>query len=331
MPYCLIQKSRRSRVLARTPRTPYNGRMLELLEITCRASLPAAARGAVADYIPALSHADPAALGIAIIDARGELFSVGDARTRFTMQSISKVLALAYIMTELGEDAVFSRVGKEPTGDPFNSIIRLETSASRKPFNPLINAGAIVVSGLMPGSTLEERVAGFFSFVGGLLDRADVTRDDIVYESEKATAARNRSIAWFLKELDILPGQVEETLDIYFSQCAVSVDAIDLARVGAILGLDGIDPIRRTRILAPRTARVCKSLMVTCGMYDGSGEFAVDVGIPAKSGVGGGIMATVRDRMGIGVYGPALDERGNSAAGLEALRRLSNQLDLRVL
>jgi len=304
---------------------------IDALQRIHAASCSCASDGRVATYIPALARANPQALGLAIVTAEGETLAAGDAWTRFTMQSISKVLALAYVMTERGEDEIFSRVGKEPTGDPFNSIIRLETSAHGKPFNPLINAGAIVVSGLMPGSSPEDRSARFRGFVGTLLGRSDVNKDAEVYESEKSTAARNRSIAWFLKELDILPGEVEETLDVYFAQCAVSVDAVDLARVGAILCADGVDPVGGSRVLASRTARVCKSLMVTCGLYDGSGEFAVDVGVPAKSGVGGGIMATVRDRMGIGVYGPALDDRGNSAAGLDALRRLSDEFDLRVL
>jgi len=309
----------------------YNAAMNEILRRVHAAAAPASRGGRVASYIPALAAADPDALGIAVIDADGNEYVAGDARARFSMQSISKVLALAYVMTERGEDAVFSRVGKEPTGDPFNSIIRLETSAGRKPFNPLINAGAIVVSGLMPGGDPADKGERFRAFVGTLLGRGDVVRDDAVYGSEKSTAARNRSIAWFLKELGLLPGDVEDTLDVYFRQCAVSVDAVDLARVGAVLAMDGVDPVRRERVLAERTARVCKSLMVTCGMYDGSGEFAVDVGIPAKSGVGGGIMAAVRDRFGLGVYGPALDERGNSAAGLAALALLSDELDLRVL
>jgi len=305
--------------------------MKHILDHIHSASLPAASKGTVASYIPALAKADPSLLGIAVVNADGQVFTAGAADTRFTMQSISKVLALAYVMTECGEEAVFSRVGQEPSGDPFNSIIRLETSAARKPFNPFINAGAIVVSGLMPGDTPEDKGARFRAFVGRLIDRDDVAKDEEVYVSEKATAARNRSIAWFLKELDILPGEVEETLDVYFRQCAVSVDALDLARIGAILCTDGLDPIRGSRLLATRITRVIKSLMVTCGLYDGSGEFAVEVGIPAKSGVGGGIMASVRDRMGLGIYGPALDLRGNSSAGLEALRRLSDELDLRVL
>jgi glutaminase len=305
--------------------------MRHILEHIHEASLPTARQGTVASYIPALAKADASLLGIAVVTAEGASFAAGAADTRFTMQSISKVLALAYVMTECGEEAVFSRVGQEPSGDPFNSIIRLETSAARKPFNPFINAGAIVVSGLMPGTSPEDKGARFRSFVGRLIGRDDVARDEEVYLSEKSTAARNRSIAWFLKEMDILPGEVEDTLDVYFRQCAVSVDARDLARIGAILSTDGTDPVSGSCLLAPRTTRVIKSLMVTCGLYDGSGEFAVDVGIPAKSGVGGGILATVRDRMGIGIYGPALDQRGNSVAGLEALRRLSDELDLRVL
>ncbi|MBN2874356.1 MAG: glutaminase A [Spirochaetales bacterium] len=305
--------------------------MTEVLRQIHARAVTAAARGTVASYIPALSLADPGALGLAVVDADGCTCAAGDSGTRFTVQSISKVLALAYVMTERGEDAVFSRVGKEPTGDPFNSIIRLETSAGQKPFNPLINAGAIVVSSLMPGSTPAEAIGGFLAFTGRLLGRSDVSLDESVYASEKATAARNRSIAWFLKELGLVPADVEDTLDVYFRQCAVLVDAVDLARIGAELSLDGVDPVSGARVLDARTARVCKSLMVTCGLYDGSGEFAVDVGVPAKSGVGGGILATVRDRMGIGVYGPALDAHGNSAAGLEALRLLSAELDLRVL
>ncbi len=305
--------------------------MNDALTRAWRASRPACSGGTVASYIPALAGADPSALGVAAVDAEGRVYEVGDARRRFTIQSISKVLSLAYVMTELGEEAVFSRVGKEPTGDPFNSIIRLETSAGRKPFNPLINAGAIVVSSLMPGDCPADKGERFRSYVGGLVGRPVVERDEEVYLSEKETAARNRSIAWFLKELGLLEGGVEDALDVYFRQCAVSMDAVDLARVGAILAMDGIDPVRGSRAMAARTARVCKSLMVTCGMYDGSGEFAVDVGVPAKSGVGGGIMAAVRDRLGLGVYGPALDERGNSAGGLAALRALSDELDLRVL
>jgi glutaminase len=305
--------------------------MKHVLDHIHGSALPATATGTVASYIPALAKADPSLLGIAVVTADGEVFSTGAAETRFTMQSISKVLALAYVTDRMRRRGCLlpGRAGAKRRSLQFHDPPG--NQRCHKPFNPFINAGAIVVSGLMPGSTPEDKGARFRAFVGQLIGRDDVARDEEVYISEKATAARNRSIAWFLKELGILPGEVEETLDVYFRQCAVSVDALDLARIGAILCTDGMDPTRGVRLLAARTTRVIKSLMVTCGLYDGSGEFAVDVGIPAKSGVGGGIMASVRDRMGIGVYGPALDQHGNSSAGLEALRRLSEELDLRVL
>lgn len=305
--------------------------MQDILERARAEALPYAAGGKVATYIPALASAPAAALGLAATDAEGRIYEVGESRKRFSVQSISKVLALAYVIGERGEDAVFDRVGKEPSGDPFNSIIRLETSAKRRPFNPFINAGAIVVSSMMPGGDAAERAAGFIKFATGLAGAASLSIDEEVYESEREHAYRNRSIAWFLKELKLLDGEVEDALDGYFMQCALSMNAAELSRVGAALALDGYDPVRRERALSARAARVIKSLMATCGMYDGSGEFAVEVGIPAKSGVGGGVVAAVRDRMGLGVYGPALDERGNSAAGVEALRRLSVSLDLRVL
>lgn len=309
--------------------TPEN--LTQVLALAHAESMPVCTSGSLATYIPALSSANPNALGLALCTDEGQIFQTGQADCRFSMQSISKVFALAYVMAELGEEAVFSRVGKEPTGDPFNSIIRLETSARRKPFNPFINAGAIVISDLMPGTTPADKAAGFRRFVGSLVGRTDVEQDDSVYVSEKASAARNRAIAWFLKELGLISGEVEDTLDTYFRQCATLVDALDLARAGACLALDGVHPLSGKRALPENCAHTVKSLMVTCGLYDGSGEFAVSVGIPAKSGVGGGIMAAVRDRMGIGVYGPALDGHGNSAAGLWALGILSRQLDLRVL
>lgn len=305
--------------------------MQSILDSVREAAAAFAPRGAVASYIPALLKADPLALGIAVTTAEGRTWSSGQADRRFTVQSVSKVLALAYVAAERGLDAVFARVGKEPTGDPFNSIIRLETGSGRKPFNPFINAGAIVVSGMMPGDTAEDRGEGFLRYLRGILGRDDVGIDREVYLSERATGARNRSIAWFLKELCLLDGEVEDTLDAYFMQCAVLMDAKDLSRVGAALALDGMDPTRGIEVMDRDAARVIKSLMVTCGLYDGSGEFAVDVGIPAKSGVGGGIVAAVRGRMGIGTYGPALDECGNSIAGLEALKELSARLGLRVL
>lgn len=300
----------------------------ELLGRLVAEARSAAPAGKVADYIPALAEADPRAVGAALCLPDGSILEEGDSRRLFSIQSVSKVLSLAYVLESRGEEAVFSRVGKEPTGDPFNSIIRLETSSSRKPFNPLINAGAIVVSSLLPGSGGAGRCAGLAAFVGEAVGRAEVGIDEDVYRSEAGTASRNRSIAWFLEDLGLLGTGVEEALDAYFRQCALLLDASELARVGALLALDGILPGSGRRLLSARTARIVKGLMLTCGLYDGSGEFCSAAGIPAKSGVGGGILAAARGRMGLGAYGPALDERGNSVAALHILRGLSEGLEL---
>jgi len=302
--------------------------MQTLLERLVAEGKSLAARGRPASYIPALGKADPGLVGLAVADGEGRLLEAGDSRARFTIQSVSKAFALAFALEARGEEAVFSRVGKEPSGDPFNSIIRLETSDRRKPFNPMINAGAIVVASLLPGAGGAGRCAGLAAFVGEAVGRAEVGIDEDVYRSEAGTASRNRSIAWFLEDLGLLGTGVEEALDAYFRQCALLLDASELARVGALLALDGILPGSGRRLVSARTARVVKGLMLTCGLYDGSGEFGVDAGIPAKSGVGGGIMAAAKRRLGLGTFGPALDARGNSVAGLHMLRRLSEELDL---
>ncbi|MBN1242192.1 MAG: glutaminase A [Spirochaetales bacterium] len=302
-----------------------------LVERVVAEARPLAREGSVASYIPALAAADPARVGLALVDADGRSHQAGDSRDRFTMQSVSKPIALALAMESAGEEAVFSRVGKEPTGDPFNSIIRLETSERRKPFNPLINAGAIVVSSLLPGSDAAEKGEAFRAFAGRLAGRATLDRDEEVFRSERETGARNRSIAWFLAELGLLACPVEDALDVYFRQCAALVDALDLARIGAVLALDGLEPGTGERLMAQRSARVVKALMFSCGLYDESGEFGVDAGLPAKSGVGGGLMAAAPGRCGIGAFGPALDRRGNSVAGLAMVRSLSAELGLYAL
>lgn len=288
----------------------------------------AASGGRVADYIPALARVERGRAGAALVDADGRLLESGDSRVAFTLQSVSKAMALPYVIDKVGEDAVFSRVGREPTGDPFNSIIRLEASSLRKPYNPMINAGAIVVTSLMPGTTGAEKVEGFRAWAAPLLGREELAEDTEVSASEAATANRNRSIAWFLRELGLLDSQVDTTLDAYFRQCATLVDAVSLARFAAILAFDGIDTASGRRMMTTRAARVTKALMMSCGLYDGSGSFCVEAGIPAKSGVGGGIAAAAKGRYGIATYGPALDAHGNSIAGILVIRGLSESLDL---
>lgn len=285
-------------------------------------------KGKLADYIPELARSNPSYVGVALADAHGNELCAGDCDVWFTIQSISKILTLMVALEECGEERVFSKVGKEPTGDPFNSIVRLETVRARKPLNPLINAGAIAVSSLIPGANVHAREKKILSFLRDITVNPKIYVNSEVYESEKTTGFRNHSLAWFLKDLGVLEGAVDEVLDLYFRQCSLEITARDLARIGAFLANDGVVPQTQKRLVSVRTARIAKSLMFTCGLYDGSGEFGVEVGVPAKSGVGGGIVASVQRRMGVGVFGPALDERGNSVAGVKILEFLAKELNL---
>ncbi len=286
--------------------------------------------GKVANYIPELGKTDPTLLGISILDCEGKMFHSGDYKKPFTMQSISKPIVLLLALMDSGEERVFSKVGKEPTGDPFNSIVRLETFNEHKPLNPMINAGAISVSGLVAGKSADEKVERIVSFIQKIAHNPAIAINLDVYQSELKTGHRNRSMAYFLKDLGNIEGDVDQTLEVYFKQCSIEVTTIDLAYIGALLANNGKDIITNEQIFPIRYGHIVKSYMATCGMYDGSGEFAINVGIPAKSGVGGGIMCSVLNRMGIGVFGPALDRKGNSYAGLKVLENLSEALGLSI-
>ena len=218
----------------------------------------------------------------------------------------------------------------EPSGDPFNSIMKLETNDTKKPSNPMINAGAIVTTSLIKGSSLEEKEERMLQFFRHLANNDSIGINYEVYKSEKLTGDRNRAMAYLLKNDGFIDGDVEEVLDLYFKQCSIEIDCVDLARIGINLAMYGIDIESKERLISEKVSRMVKTFMVTCGMYDASGEFAIRVGIPAKSGVGGGIMASVPDIMGIGVYGPALDKKGNSIAGVKVLEDLSEKLELNI-
>jgi len=285
-------------------------------------------RGKVAAYIPELAKEDPKQLGVSVCLPDGTMLSAGTVDVRFTLQSISKIFSLIIALCQNGQKHVFERVGKEPTGDPFNSIIKLETIKSHKPLNPMINAGAIAVAGMIQGKTIDERLNHVLDMLRKMTGNTTICVNEAVYCSEKTTADRNRALAWFLKDSGILTTDVEETLDLYFRYCSIEVSVKDIARMGMILAADGIDMQTGERFFPEEVARICKTFMVTCGMYNASGEFAIDVGIPAKSGVAGGIMATVPQRMGIGVFGPSLDDKGNSVAGVKLLELLSKEWKL---
>lgn len=284
--------------------------------------------GAVAAYIPELAKQNPKQLGASVCFPDGTVWSSGDTDVPFTLQSISKIFSLVAALCQNGTKYVFERVGKEPTGDPFNSIIKLETIKPHKPLNPMINAGAIAVAGMIGGKNVGERLEAILQLLRKMTGNPDIQVNHAVYTSEKQTADRNRALAWFLKDSGILTGDVEETLDLYFRHCSIEVTAADIAKMGMVLAADGVDVRTGERLFPQEVARICKTFMVTCGMYNASGEFAIDVGIPAKSGVAGGIMATVPHRMGIGVFGPPLDDKGNSVAGVKLLELLAKEWKL---
>lgn len=291
---------------------------------------PITAHGKVASYIPELEKTDKDLLGITLIDTKGMIYESGDTNRLFTIQSISKPIVLLLALIDNGEEKVFEKVGKEPTGDPFNSIVRLETFDEHKPLNPMINAGAISVSALIKGATKEEKIERILGFIKKITHNPKIEINEDVYLSEAKTGFRNRSMAFFLKDFGNIEGDVDEVLEIYFKQCSIEVTTRDLAYVGALLARDGVDIVTGERVFSARYSRIVKSYMATCGMYDGSGEFAINVGFPAKSGVGGGIMCTVLGEMGIGVFGPSLDRKGNSIAGLKVLEALSKKLELSI-
>ena len=285
--------------------------------------------GKLADYIPELANVNPATLGVSLVDTEGKIYSAGDYTSKFTMQSITKVITLMLALMEKGFAEVFNHVGMEPTGDPFNSIIRLETIKPAKPLNPMINAGAIATVSLLSGNG-EERINKILELVRRMSGNSSIQFNEKVYRSELQTGDLNRSLAYFMRNYRVIKGDVAEHLDVYFKQSSIEVTVKDIAQMAAVMANDGIDLVTGERIIPKEIVRIAKTFMVTCGMYNASGEFAINVGVPAKSGVGGGIMAVAPHKYGIGVVGPALDEKGNSIAGLKILQSLSKELNLSI-
>ncbi|WP_307323173.1 glutaminase A [Evansella vedderi] len=287
-------------------------------------------QGKVADYIPALQYANQNSLAFAVYSDASTCTTAGNIEEQFTLQSISKVITLALALMDIGEEEVFSRVGMEPTGDPFNSIIKLETHSPSKPLNPMINAGALAVTSMIQGSTNDEKMNRLLDLVRKLTGNASISYNKEVAQSEYDTAFLNRSLCYFMKEHGVIEDNVESLLELYTKQCAIEVNCKDLARIGYVIANQGKVVNSEEQIIPLQIARILKTFMVTCGMYNASGEFAIRVGIPAKSGVSGGIMASIPNGMGIGIYGPALDEKGNSIAGMKLLEGLSKRYDLSI-
>ncbi|TCP31761.1 L-glutaminase [Scopulibacillus darangshiensis] len=301
----------------------------ELEELVERAR-PYTSDGKVADYIPALGKADPKDLSIAIHHLDGKCLSAGDVEKTFTLQSISKILTLALVIMDHGVEYVFSKVGMEPTGDPFNSIAKLEESVPSRPLNPMINAGALAVTNMIHGSTVHERLGRLLALIHDMTENSSIRYSEEVATSEYKTADLNRALCYFMKQHDVITGDVEELMDLYTKQCAIEVNCHDLARIGLVIANNGKDPQSGRIILPKQIARIVKTFMSTCGMYNASGEFAIKVGIPSKSGVSGGIISAFPNKFGVGIYGPSLDDIGNSIAGIKLLEMLSARYELSI-
>jgi glutaminase len=279
-------------------------------------------RGRVADYIPELAKVSPHRFGIALVTGDGREYAAGDADTAFSIQSVSKVFALSHAMATHGE-RVWERVGREPSGSPFNSIVQLEAEHGR-PRNPFINAGAIAVTDLIASTAGPAAgLAALLGLVRRLAGDDSIAIDPAVAGSEAATGYRNAALANYLRAYNRIDSTVGCALDIYFHQCAIAMSCRQLARAGRYLMNAGVDPASGERVLSAEATRRVLSLMLTCGHYDASGEFAFQVGLPAKSGVGGGILAIAPGRASIAVWSPGLSPQGNSLLGTRALEQLA--------
>jgi glutaminase len=281
--------------------------------------------GAVADYIPELALAKPEWFGICVVTTEGQVFEVGDCDKLFTVQSISKAFVFGLALEDNGRKYVNDKVGVEPTGEAFNAIVLDE--ATNRPYNPMVNAGAIATADLIKGKTGTERLKRLLD----MFKRYTGREHDInvpVFLSEKATGYRNRAMAYLMLNFGMVNDKIDDTLDLYFQQCSILVNAKDLAMLAATLANGGVNPVTKERAIDEHYVQDVISVMLTCGMYDASGEWCYRVGMPAKSGVGGGITAVVPGKLGIGTFSPPLDPKGNSIRGIKVCEDLSKNFGL---
>lgn len=281
--------------------------------------------GKVADYIPELAKANPDWFGISAVTPQGQVYEVGDCQQLFTIQSISKAFVYGMVLEEHGRDYVLSKVGVEPTGEAFNSIILDEET--NRPYNPMVNAGAIATTDLIPGSNATERLNRLLDMFRRYTGRA-INIDASIATSERITGSRNRAIAHLMHNFGMIGDRIDETLELYFQQCSVLINSHDLAVMGATLANGGINPITQEQAIDRRYVQDVLSVMHSCGMYDYSGEWLYRVGLPAKSGVGGGIIVVAPGKLGTGVFSPPLDIKGNSVRGIKACEELVSDLGL---
>jgi glutaminase len=285
------------------------------------AVMPLVGEGKVASYIPELANVSPKHFGIAVVDLEGNVARAGDAEIPFSIQSISKLFALA-LAIHLEGDSLWTRVGREPSGSPFNSLVQLEYERG-KPRNPFINAGALVVVDMLTSRYKERADGELLEFIRKVSGNGKIEIDHKVADSERATSHRNAAMANFMKSFGNLENPVDAVLDEYCNHCAIAMSCVDLARAVTFLANHGRVPWSGEQLLDKSSSKRLNALMLTCGTYDAAGDFAFRVGLPAKSGVGGGIVALIPGECGICVWSPALEETGNSYAGSIALEMLT--------
>ena len=282
---------------------------------------PVIGEGKVASYIPELASVSPDQFGMAVVDFAGNVFAVGDATKRFSIQSISKLFALTLAFQREG-DSLWSRVGREPSGNPFNSLVQLEREQGI-PRNPFINAGALVITDML-AAQYDDPQEALLNFVRDLANASGVQINGRVGESEVRTSSRNAAMAHFMKSFGNLNNRVGEVITAYCHHCAIEMSCVELARAVGFLANKGVNPLNGSVVIDPSSAKRLSALMLTCGTYDAAGDFAFRVGLPAKSGVGGGIVAILPGECGICVWSPALEESGNSHAGSMTLEMFTS-------
>lgn len=289
--------------------------------------LPYQGQGKVANYIPALAEVNPKQFGIAIATLDGEIMGIGDYKTPFSIQSISKVYTLAMAVSRMGSD-LWNYVGREPSGSPFNSLVQLEHE-NGIPRNPFINAGALVVTDKVM-DLYERPKEALLEFIRQVTGNEDIYYDKNVATSEYIHSSRNLALAYFMKSFGNIRNNVEQLVDIYCHQCSIPLNCVDLAKSFLFLANHGINPHDNREMLSKSRAKRMNALMMMCGFYDESGDFAFRVGLPGKSGVGGGIVAIIPGKLSIAVWGPELNRYGNSIIGIETLERFTTEIGISV-
>lgn len=305
--------------------------MRELLEKMVEESREFTQCGQLASYIPELLKYNKDDLGIYLIRNDGKEFYAGNFDKRFTIQSVCKPLILLLALIDNGEDYVTQRVGVESTGKAFNAIMDFSQVDDLKDhINPMVNIGAIAMCSMIEGKDKDEKFQRLLDLTKKLSGNENIGVNMQVFESERKTGDRNRALAYLLKSYGTITDDVDDVLDVYFKACSIEITCKDLANIGFVLSNNGRSKSSDEEIVSKKYTRFVNAILMTCGMYDGAGDFAIRVGMPAKSGVGGGILSVAPSIMGIGIYGPALDSKGNSIAGIKLLEKLSNSLYLSV-